>query len=118
MWRKLFHTQCSLIEQEDAGDFSQIGCMPLPVLYAPCFDELSFARNVGGNAKFRLRTAILKNIVQHLIVTIRCLNEQLCLMLGLDTLFELLQLLGTFDWFNRQVSVEGKALPVETRTHD
>ena len=88
--------------------------MTFPLLHGAGMDVLVFAGDVGGDAKACLRTAMLQNVLHHFVVAIRRFDEDLRLLLGVGTLFQLLQLLGTFSRLDGQIPVESKALSVET----
>lgn len=74
--------------------------------------------NIGSHTKFGLRTAGFQDILQHLVVTVRCFDEKLCLMLTVYPLFQFLQSFLTFSRFDRQITVESETLSVEARAHD
>ncbi len=89
--------------------------MALPFFHRLGLDEFTFARDVGRDAQAGLRAAVAEDVLQHLVVAIRGLNEELCLVLIVDALLQLLELLGTFVRLDGQVAVEGEALSVETQ---
>ena len=60
------------------------------------FDIFPLTGNIGSHTKFGLRTAGFQDILQHLVVTVRCFDEKLCLMLTVYPLFQFLQSFLTF----------------------
>ena len=107
-----------IINQKDARNLCQVGRMAFPLFHGAGMDVFVLAGDVGGNAKPGLGTAILQNIFHHFIISVRRLDEDLRLMLGVGTLLQLLQFLGAFGRLDGQIAVEGKALSVEARCHD
>ena len=96
----------------------KVGSLALPLPHGLGFDILPFTSNVRRNAELGLRTAVMKNILYHLIIAIRRFNEKLSLMFIIDALFQHFQLFGTLCRFNGKITMEGKALTVEAGTHD
>ena len=91
--------------------------MAFPSLDSARTDILILASQIGRNGQFGLRTTIMQDVFKHLVVAIRCFDEELRLVFGIDTLLQLLQLLGTLGRFDRQIAVECKALSVESGAH-
>lgn len=92
--------------------------MTFPFLNSLGFDIFPLTGNIGSHTKFGLRTAGFQDILQHLVVTVRCFDEKLCLMLTVYPLFQFLQSFLTFSRFDRQITVESETLSVEARAHD
>ena len=101
------------VNQKNAWNLREIGKFSLPFLDGFSLDVFALARDVGGNAELGLRTAVLQDILHHLVVAIGSLNEKLCLVFGIDALLQNLDALGAFAWFDGQITMESKALPVE-----
>lgn len=91
--------------------------MPLPFFYAASLNIFAFAGDIGSDAKLRLRTAMLQNVVHHLMIAVRGFDEKLRLALGIDALFQLFQPFDAFGGIDRQIAVKSKALPIESRRH-
>ena len=89
----------------------------MPFTDRPGPDILAFARDVGRNAETRLRAAGAENVLHHLVVAIRRLDEELRLMLVVDALLQLPELPGAFLRLDGQIAVEGETLSVEPRSH-
>ena len=92
--------------------------MTFPFLNSLGFDIFPLTGNIGSHTKFGLRTAGFQDILQHLVVTVRCFDEKLCLMLTVYPLFQFLQSFLTFSRFDRQITVESETLSVEARAHE
>ena len=109
---------CLFVYKEDARNLREVGKLALPFLDGLGLDVFALAGDVGGNAKLGLRTAILHDVLHHLVVAIRSLDEELCLVFGINATFQCLDALSPFTRFDRQISMESEALPVEARAHD
>ncbi len=60
----------------------------------------------------------MQDVVYNLVVAVGCLDEYLRLLLGIGSLLQPVQTLGTLGRLYGQVAVEGEALSVEARSHD
>ena len=80
-------------------------------------DIFTLASDIGRDAKLGLWTAILHDVLHHLVVAIRGLDEELRLVFGIDATFQRLDALDAFTRLDRQITMEGEALSVEARTH-
>ena len=76
-------------------------------------DVFTLASDIGRDAKLGLWTTILHDVLHHLVVAIRGLNEKLRLVFGINALLQSLDALDAFIGFNGQITMEGKALSVE-----
>ena len=84
--------------------------MSFPLLHCTCLYILSFTSNIGSDTKLCLRTAIQQNILYHLMIPVRRLNEKLRLIFSVHTLFQCLLVFGTLSRFNRQIANETQKL--------
>lgn len=91
--------------------------MLLPFLYRPCSYILFFTSYACRHTKAGLWTACPKNLLEHLGITVRCLDEQLGLMFRIYPLFQHFNTFGPFSRVYRKVTVESKTLPVEAGRH-
>lgn len=112
------HLEAIIYTRENTRNLRKVGSLALPLPHGLGFDILPFTSNVRRNAELGLRTAVMKNILYHLIIAIRRFNEKLSLMFIIDALFQHFQLFGTLCRFNGKITMEGKALTVEAGTHD
>ena len=112
------HLEVLFIQEKNTRNLRKVGSLALPLPHGLGFDILPFTSNVRRNAELGLRTAVMKNILYHLIIAIRRFNEKLSLMFIIDALFQHFQLFGTLCRFNGKITMEGKALTVEAGTHD
>lgn len=87
-WKLLF------IQEKNTRNLRKVGSLALPLPHGLGFDILPFTSNVRRNAELGLRTAVMKNILYHLIIAIRRFNEKLSLMFIIDALFQHFQLLA------------------------
>ena len=91
--------------------------MLLPFLYHSCSYILFFTSYACRHTKTGLWTACPKNLLEHLGITVRCLDEQLGLMFRIYPLFQHFNTFGPFSRVYRKVTVESKTLPVEAGRH-
>ena len=110
--------RASLIQQEYARHLGQ-----LQILGTPFADRLGLqifvsASDVSGYAKPRRRPAVGNEVIDNPIVAIRGLDEDLGLVLGINAAFAMTDGSRPLAFVNRQIAVERKALPVETRPHE
>ena len=85
----------------------------MPLLDGLGLDVFILARDVGSNAKLGLRTAILHDVLHHLVVAIRGLNEKLRLVFGINALLQGLDTLDALIGVDGQIAMKSKALSVE-----
>lgn len=70
--------------------------MSLPLFKSTGMNVFTLTSDICSNTKLCLRTASVYDILQHPVVSVRRFDKKLSLMLGINALFQLLQLLGTF----------------------
>lgn len=87
-WKLLF------IQEKNTRNLRKVGGLALPLPHCLGFDILPFTSNVRRNAELGLRTAVMKNILYHLIIAVRRFNEKLGLVFIVDALFQHFQLLA------------------------
>lgn len=88
------HLEAIIYTRENTRNLRKVGSLALPLPHGLGFDILPFTSNVRRNAELGLRTAVMKNILYHLIIAIRRFNEKLSLMFIIDALFQHFQLLA------------------------
>ena len=112
------HVRTLFIYQKYARNLREVGKFALPFLDGFGLDVFILASDVGSNAKLGLRTAVLHDVLHHLVVAIGGLDEELGLVFGINAPFQCLDALDALTRFDGQITMEGKALPIESRTHD
>ena len=105
------------INQEDARNLREVGKLALPFLDGLGLDIFALARDVGCNAELRGGATILHDVLHHLVVAVRSLDEELRLVFGIDASFQGLDALDALARLDGQIAMEGKALSIEARTH-
>ena len=85
----------------------------MPFLDGLGLDVLALASDIGRDAKLGLWTAILHDVLHHLVVAIRSLDEELRLVLGIDATFQCLDALDAFTRLDGQITMESEALSVK-----
>ena len=63
------------IQEKNTRNLRKVGGLALPLPHCLGFDILPFTSNVRRNAELGLRTAVMKNILYHLIIAVRRFNE-------------------------------------------
>ena len=81
-------------------------------------DIFVFGSDVGSYAEACLSLQCATQFLQHLHITIRCLNEYLCLMFAIDAFFELFESGRAVGFLDRQIALESERLSVETTSHE
>ena len=106
------------IYQKYARNLREVGKLALPLLDGLGLDVLILASDVGCDAELGLRTAVLHDVLHHLVVAIGGLDEELGLVFGINATFQCLDALDALARFDGQITMEGEALPIESRPHD
>lgn len=73
----------------------------------------SITRNVRSNTEFGLRTTILQDVFHHFIIAVRCFNEQLSLVFGINPLLQSPYFFGTALPAHRKVTWKAKLCPLK-----
>lgn len=80
--------------RENTRYLSQVGHFSLPLFDGLGADVLTLTSDIRCNAKTCLRTAVMQNILHHLIIPVGRFYKQLCLMFGIYPLFKSFELLA------------------------
>lgn len=88
-------------------------------LFAPFVDrsgtnQLIGLQQVSSHGQASLRTTSSQKIIEQLQVAIRRFNKNLRLMFALSPAFEMADSFVAVGLFDRQISIEGERLPVES----
>ena len=119
----VFLSFCLFVYQKYARAFVDVGLFALrdevlPVADGHCADVLGFGGDVGCYAEACLSLQCATQLLQHLHITIRCLNKYLCLMFAVDAFFELFESSRAVGLLNREIALKSERLTIETTCHE
>lgn len=110
---------CLFIQQKNRRDLVQVGqrCF-FPLRHGPRMYVFFRTGDSRRDAQFRFRAQRRQNRLYHFFIAVRCFDEKLRLVFLIYARLKLLEFLRPLRRFYRKVSVERKALPVESAAHD
>ena len=113
-----FIVSCGLFKQEEDGGYLVVIIPgPFPFIQRAREDALVLASDVACHTQPHARWQVAGKVGNELIVAVRRLDENLRLTLALDAPHHFLEAGLARMAVNRQITLEGKALPIEARGH-